>query len=165
MIFRHVRFQVSLWKTCLDNCSYPGSSEVLKHVPNWKDASGDTNGDGKQTCVVLVFCHFADFIQQLVCFGNSSLQNPVRQPSRHPDISSSKQIHIVFGNEAFSTNIFRSRKTDGLEILIWKNLWTSEILGGKQVLWECLSYLSYNVSIWDIFLEMAHIQVLNWIRP
>lgn len=75
-------------------------------------------------------------------------------------------MHTVLGKEPFSTDVFRSRKLDGLEILIKKNnLWASEILGDKQVIWERLLYLSCNVGTWLIFLEMAHIQVFSWIRP
>lgn len=102
---------------------------------------------------------FANFIHHPGCSGNSGFQNWVRQPSRHYQFYKGAQS---FGKEPFRTDVFRNRKLDHLEILILKNpknLWASEILGGKQVLWECLLNLSENISAsWAVFLEMAHIK-------
>lgn len=39
---------------------------------------------------------------------------------------------MVFNKEPFSTDVFRNRKLDKLEILVLSNLWGSEILDGME---------------------------------
>lgn len=74
---------------------------------------------------------FADFIHHPGCFGNSGFQKWERQPSRHYQF---KEVHIVLASSPLGMMCLEKENWTILKFPYKKNLWASEILGGKQEL-------------------------------